>query len=73
MRTESRFIRDIIGDVLCVFPCDDRVIQQVIIKILRRIFKVKLDQLNPIAKSVERHFDPLSNSNELFITCIENR
>ena len=51
MSTESRFVRDIIGDVLCVVPCDDRVIQQVIIKILRRIFKVKLDQLNPKLKA----------------------
>jgi len=66
MSAESSLVRDIICYVLCMFPCDDRMIEQVIIKILSRIFKVKLHKLNTITKSIEGHLDSFSNRNKLF-------
>ena len=73
MSAESSLVRDIICYVLCMFPCDDRMIKQVIIKILSRIFKVKLHKLNTITKSIEGHLDSFSYRNKLFGSWVEYR
>jgi hypothetical protein len=67
MRTQPRLICNVVSDVLGVLSRNKGVVKQVVIKIFCCVFEVKLNQLNPVAKSIEGYFNALCNRNPLII------
>ena len=69
---QSRLVRDVISDVLSMFACDERVIQNVMVEGLCGILKVKLNQFDSIREAINWDFDALSDCNPLIITSFKD-
>lgn len=68
MITHSGFVCNQGSDVLRVRAGHNSMIEDVVIQIVCRVFEVKLNEFDPVRKSVNRNINALNDRNDLLVS-----